>query len=78
MPVLFAGYGMEEVSSILVGALMLILGFTGLVLASGALDIEMYVFGLSLAGFSVIFEIGLIKAHFDRKDAARAGAGSHV
>lgn len=70
---------MEEVSSIVVGILVLVLGFTGLVLASGALDNEMYIFGLSLAGFAVIFEIGLIKAHFDRIDAARrGGAGSHV
>ncbi|MCX7383055.1 MAG: hypothetical protein NT133_16955 [Alphaproteobacteria bacterium] len=66
-------------SSIAVGILVLILGFIGLVLASGALDNEMYVFGLSLAGFSVVFEIGLIKAYFDRNDAARrGGAGSHV
>lgn len=70
---------MEEVSSIVVGVLVLILGFTGLVLASGALDNEMYVFGLSLAGFAVIFEMGLIKAHFNRSDAARrGGAGTHV
>ena len=70
---------MEEVSSIVVGALVLILGVIGLVLASGALDSEIYVFGLSLAGFAVVFEIGLIRAHFDRKEAARSGgAGHHV
>lgn len=64
---------MEEVSSILVGALVLILGFVGLFLASGALDSEMYVFGLGLAGFAAVFDIGLIKAHFDRKQAAHRG-----
>jgi hypothetical protein len=70
---------MEEVSDIVVGVLVLVLGLVGLVMASGALDNEIYVFGLSLAGFAAIFEIGLIKAHFDRKErAARAGAGGHV
>ena len=70
---------MEEVSSIVVGALVLILGVIGLVLASGALDSEIYIFGLSLAGFAVVFEIGLVRAHDDRKDAARSGgAGHHV
>lgn len=60
--------------------LVLVLGLTGLVLASGALDDEMYVFGLSLAGFGVVFDLGLVKRHFDRLDAARhAGrGGSHV
>jgi hypothetical protein len=70
---------MEEVSEIIVGLLVLILGFIGLVMASGALDSEIYVFGLSLAGFALLFEIGLVRAHFDRKDAARhAVGGDHV
>ena len=70
---------MEEVSDIVVGGLMLLLGAIGLVLASGALDDEMYVFGLSLAGFAVLFELGLIRAYFDRKDAARrTEARGHV
>jgi hypothetical protein len=48
-------------------------------MASGALDNGIYIFGLSLAGFAVVFEIGLVKAHFDRKERlARAGAGGHV
>ncbi len=70
---------MEEVSDIVVGIIMLILGGTGLFMASGALDNEIYIFGLSLAGFAAIFEFGLIRAYFDRKDAARhAGGGGHV
>lgn len=70
---------MEEVSEIVVGLLVLVLGLTGLVLASGALDNEIYIFGLSLAGFAVVFEIGLIKAHFDRKErGARGGSTGHV
>jgi hypothetical protein len=68
---------MEEVSDIVVGVLMLVLGLTGLKLASGALDDEIYLFGLSLAGFAVLFEFGLIRRYFDRKDAARVRAGDH-
>ncbi len=69
---------MELVSSILVGALVLLLGLVGLLLASGAMDSGIYVFGLSLAGFATLFGFGLIRAHYDRIDAARhAEAGSH-
>ncbi|MCW3476768.1 hypothetical protein [Limobrevibacterium gyesilva] len=69
---------MEEVSEVVVGLLMLVLGFLGLVMASGALDNEIYIFGLSLAGFALVFELGLIRRHFDRKDAARVRVGRHV
>jgi len=70
---------MEVVSSIVVGALVLVLGLVGLVLASGALDAEMYVFGFSLAGFASLFGFGLIRAHYDRLEAAqRAEGGRHV
>jgi hypothetical protein len=34
------------------------------------------VFGLSLLGFAVVFDLGLVKRYFDRIDAAKAG--SHV
>lgn len=67
----------EQTSDLVVGLLVLILGLVGLVMASGALDDAIYVFGLSLAGFAVVFEIGLVKRHFDRLDAARQG-GEHV
>lgn len=67
----------EQTSDLVVGLLVLVLGLIGLVMASGALDDAMYVFGLSLAGFAVVFEIGLVKRHFDRLDAARHGGG-HV
>jgi hypothetical protein len=68
----------EQTSDLVVGLLVLVLGLIGLVLASGALDAAMYVFGLSLAGFSVVFIIGLVRRHFDRVDAARQGGGGHV
>jgi hypothetical protein len=74
---------MEAVGDIIVGALVLVLGLIGLVLASGALDGEIFIFGLSLAGFAVLFEFGLIRRHFDRKDHAgvagsRPRDGGHV
>jgi hypothetical protein len=38
----------------------------------------MYIFGLGLAGLAVLFDIGIVKAHFDRRDAARQAArGGH-
>ena len=71
-----------EPSDLIVGLLMTVLGVTGLFLASGALDDEMYVFGLSLAGFAALFVLGLIRRHFDRLEAARiamrAGTADHV
>jgi hypothetical protein len=66
----------EQTSDLVVGLLVLILGLVGLVMASGALDDAMYVFGLSLMGFAVVFDLGLVKRHFDRIDAAKGG--SHV
>jgi hypothetical protein len=61
-----------------VGAIVLVLGLVGLILASGADDAEMYLFGLSLAGFSAIFGFGLIRAHYDRLEATqRAGSSRH-
>ncbi|MDE2199780.1 MAG: hypothetical protein KGJ41_12245 [Rhodospirillales bacterium] len=68
---------MEELSDVIVGILVLGLGLLGLVLASGALDIEMYIFGLSLAGFATIFGLGLIRRHYDRKDMARTRVTGH-
>ncbi len=63
-----------ETSDILVGLLVSALGLIGLFLAAGAWDDEMYLFGLVLAGFAVVFDFGLLRRHYDRKDAARGGA----
>ena len=60
-----------EASDLIIFLLMTALGLTGLFLASGAHDDEMYVFGLSLAGWAVAFDFGLLRRHFDRIDAAR-------
>ncbi|MCA7120702.1 MAG: hypothetical protein LGL72_15210 [Acidibrevibacterium sp.] len=67
--------GEESISSLVIGVLMVVFGLIGLTLAAGALDIEMAIFGWSLAGFSVVFLFGLIRRHFDDKSAARAAMG---
>ena len=61
-----------EASDVIVGLLMAVLGIVGLILASGAMDDEMYVFGFSLFGFAVAFIFGLIRRGYDRADANRA------
>jgi hypothetical protein len=60
-------------SDLIVGLLMTTFGIIGLILASGAMDDEMYVFGLSLFGFACLFDLGLIRRHFDKAEARRHG-----
>ena len=60
-------------SDFIVGLLMTAFGIIGLILASGAMDNEMYVFGLALFAFAVVFDLGLIRRHFDRQEARRHG-----
>ncbi len=55
---------------ILVGVMVGVFGLIGLILASRALDIEIYVFGLSLAVFALLFIFGLVRRHYDIVDAA--------
>ena len=62
-----------EPSDLIVGLLMAVFGLVGLILASGAMDNEMYVFGLSLFGFACVFEFGLLRRYFDRQEARRHG-----
>jgi len=68
-------------SDLIVGLMMLVFAVIGLILGAGAVDNEMYVFGLSLFAFACLFILGLIRAHYDRLDAARAvaraGANRH-
>ena len=60
-------------SDLIVGFLMTAFGIIGLILASGAMENEMYVFGLALFAFAVVFDLGLIRRHFDRQEARRHG-----
>ena len=65
----------SNMSDLVVGLMMAVFGLIGLFLAAGAADAEMYVFGLALCGFAVVFDFGLIKRHYDRRDYARAAHG---
>jgi hypothetical protein len=72
----------EQLSDWLVGVMMSTFGLTGLLLASGARDDEMTVFGFSLAGFAVCFVMGLLRRHYDERDALKhmqmVAAAAHV
>jgi hypothetical protein len=59
----------SDVGDLIVGLMMAVFGLIGLFLVSGAADAEMYVFGISLSVFAVCFDFGLMKQHFDRRDA---------
>lgn len=60
-----------QASDIIVGLMVAIFGVVGLVLASRAWDIEMTIFGFSLAGFAVLFILGQIRRHFNTLENAR-------
>lgn len=64
---------------LIVGIVVGVFGLIGLILASGALDNEMYVFGLSLVLFAGLFIFGLVKRYYDEKDVAPGvdGQGGH-
>jgi hypothetical protein len=62
-----------EPSDLIVGLLVAAFGLIGLILASGAMDDEMFVFGLSLFGFACVFDFGLLRRHFDKREASRRG-----
>ena len=64
----------SDISDLVVGLMMAVFGLIGLFLAAGAADAEMYVFGLALSGFAILFDFGLIRRHHDRRDHARAVA----
>jgi len=64
---------MSTVSSFVFGVLAVLLSLLGLILASGAEDGGIYLFGLSLFVGCALFVFWLIKKGFDAADAARAG-----
>ena len=66
-----------EPSDLIVGLLVAVFGLAGLIMASGAWDDEIFVFGLSLFVFSCLFELGLVRRHFDRRELARAKRPRH-
>ena len=67
-----------EPSDVVVGLMVAALGLLGLLLVARAWDAEMYLFGLALAGFAILFDFGLLRRHYDRRDAALAARrGGH-
>lgn len=66
-----------HLGDIVVGVFVGFLGLVGLVLASRALDQEIYLFGLSLFGFAVVFDWGVMLKGIRRAEAARAQGGPH-
>lgn len=64
----------EHVSDWIVGIMMSVFGVVGLILASGANDSEMAIFGFGLAIFAVVFVIGIVRRHYDEQDRATAKA----
>jgi cytochrome c oxidase cbb3-type subunit I len=64
----------SEANDLVVGSAVVVLGLVGLLLAAGAWDTEMYIFGLALAAFATAFTFGLLRQSFDRHDAAKAMA----
>lgn len=59
-------------SDIVVGLMMVVFAIIGLVLGAGAMDDEMYVFGIALFLFAVLFIFGQIRRVHDRADARKA------
>ena len=68
----------SNVSDLVVGLMVAVFGLIGLFLVAGAADNGMYIFGLALCGFAICFDFGLIKHHYDRRDAASAAAQDHT
>lgn len=68
----------SNLSDFIVGLMMLAFGLIGLFLVAGAVDSEMYVFGLALSGFAICFNFGLLRRHFDRRDSVRAMARTYT
>ena len=60
-----------EPGDYVIGTMMVIFAVIGIVLAGNALDLEMRVFGLSLAAFAVLFVFGQIRRHHNAVDRAR-------
>ncbi|HEX2943616.1 MAG TPA: hypothetical protein VHO91_21350 [Rhodopila sp.] len=67
----------NNLSNLIVGLMMAAFGLLGLFLVARAADVEMYIFGLSLTAFAVIFDFGLIKRHYDERDRLRVAAQEH-
>ncbi len=68
----------EQRSAWIMAVTMSVFGCVGLLLAVGARDAEMLIFGASLALFAVLYVAGLARGGFGKREAARVQAGKHV
>jgi hypothetical protein len=59
------------ISDYLIAALVSVLALLGIVMAAAAEDSGIYIFGLGMAGFGILFDFWLIKRHYDAAEAAR-------
>lgn len=60
---------MDTVSKLVFGAIVAVAGLLGLYLAAHAVDDGIYLFGLLLALFAVIFNFWMVKHHYDAVEA---------
>jgi hypothetical protein len=67
----------ESVSDWFTGIMIAVFGLVGLLMASGARDIEIDIFGWSLAAFSLVFVAGLVRKHFDVQDRVAVKVAHH-
>jgi hypothetical protein len=63
--------GASLTSEIIVGIMMLLFLAIGLIETFNAVDDEMFVFGVSLFGFALVFIIGLVRGRLGSRKAAR-------
>lgn len=56
---------MNEIGNVIMGVFAIVAGLFGLYLAAHSVDDGIYVFGLLMFAFAVIFNFWLVKSHFD-------------
>ena len=61
-------------SSWITGAVTSLFGLVGVILAANAADPGIYIFGLGLFVFAVLFAFWLVRQHFNAQDEAAAEA----
>jgi hypothetical protein len=65
---------MHDTGPWIIGGIVVLAGLIGLFLAADAVDDGVYIFGLSLFAFAVLFVFAQIRRAFDARDARAAAA----
>jgi hypothetical protein len=68
---------LDTTSDWFTGIMVSVFGRVGLMLAAGARDTEMSVFGWSLSAFSLVFVAGLLRLQFNAADLAAQKSAHH-